>query len=430
MELGLQTRAPRRCELVNLSGQLSQGIQVTLLTGGRDPHYAEGLARALAANGVRLDFIGSDVLESSSLRAAPGLRFLNLRGSQRQDASLPGKIARVLTYYFRLLRYSAVAKPKIFHILWNNRFETLDRTLMMLYYKALGKKVVLTVHNVNAGKRDGNDSLLNRLTLRIQYQLADHLFVHTEAMENELAQDFGVRKRAVTVIPFGINNIVPDTELTVTEAKQRLGIRNDEKTILFFGAIQPYKGVEYLLAAFQLLVASDRNYRLIIAGEVKRESRRYAEQIGEIIEGELKGTGVIQRFEFIPDEEVELYFKAADLLVLPYKEIFQSGVLFLAYCFGLPVVATDVGSLREEIIEGRTGFLCPPENPGELAQAIRIYFQSDCFKELPSRRGEIREFAGRRHAWNAVSEQTRNVYTDLLAGTNHRTCASSSPREP
>ena len=113
----------------------------------------------------------------------PGVNFLNLRGNQRPEAGLVSKILRVLTYYARLIRYAATAEPEIFHILWNNKFEFFDRTLLMLYYKALGKKMILTAHNVNAGKRDSEDTRLNRLTLRTQYRFADHIFVHTEIYE-------------------------------------------------------------------------------------------------------------------------------------------------------------------------------------------------------------------------------------------------------
>ena len=93
---------------------------------------------------------------------------------------------------------------------------------------------------------------------------------------------------------------------------------------------------------------------------------------------------------------MELYLKGADVLVLPYKEIFQSGVLFLAYSFGLPVVATDVGSFREEIVEGSTGFLCQPGDPAELAKAIETYFASDLFKNLKVRRQELKDYAERK----------------------------------
>ena len=98
---------------------------------------------------------------------------------------------------------------------------------------------------MNQARRDAKDSLLNRLTLKIQYRLCDHIFVHTQKMKDELCQDFGVAEKAVTVIRHPINNAFPDTELTPTEAKRRLGLREDEKTVLFFGRIRPYKGIEH-----------------------------------------------------------------------------------------------------------------------------------------------------------------------------------------
>lgn len=389
-------------------------LEVGLLTGGQDRHYAFGLAMALIAKGVCLDVIGSDLVDGPEMHVTPRLRFLNLDGS-KQEASVGIKIKRILVSYARLIRYAATAKPKIFHILWNNKFQLFDRTLLMLFYKLLGRKVVLTAHNVNAGRRDSKDSLLNRLSLGVQYGLADHIFVHTEKMRNELLEQFHVGKAAVTIIPYGINNAVPDTDLTSAEAKQRLGIRDGERTVLFFGAIKQYKGLEYLVAAFQQIATTQGGYRLIIAGERKKGSEEYLSKIQETIGRDSSREQVIQKIEFIPDDETELYFKAADVAVLPYTEIFQSGILFLAYSFGLPVIATDVGSLGEDISEGRTGFVCKPCDPNALAAAILRYFDSDLFRELDERRQEIRDYALSRHSWEAVGELTRNVYSGLLA---------------
>ncbi|MGA9587850.1 MAG: glycosyltransferase, partial [Terracidiphilus sp.] len=97
-----------------------------------------------------------------------------------------------------------------------------------------------------------------------------------------------------------------------------------------------------------------------------------------------------------------------------YKEIFQSGVLFLAYRFGLPVVATDVGSFREDIIEGSTGFLATSGEPADLAKAIETYFESDLFNNLRVRRQELKEYANANHSSNAVAELTRNAYAMML----------------
>jgi D-inositol-3-phosphate glycosyltransferase len=404
----------RLCSSRDRKQHARSDAEISLLTGGSDKPYAFGLAMALVSKGLNIDVLGSEEVSSPELQATPNLNFLSLQGNKRPDARPKEKVWRILTYYGRLVRYASSANPRVFHILWNNKFQIFDRTLLMLYYKLHRKKIVLTVHNVNAAKRDSSDSLLNRLTLRIQYRLADHSFVHTQKMKRELHDDFGVPERAVTVIPFGINNSVPATEVTIEEAKQRMGIKPGERTILFFGRIRPYKGLEYLVAAFQQIVAANPAYRLIIAGEPMKETKTYLDDIQLTINRGIHRDRVIQKIQFIPDDETELYFKAADVLVLPYKQIFQSGVLFLGYSFGLPVVATDVGSFKEEIVEGRTGFVCRPCDIKDLAKTIEKYFDSDLFKYLKSRRQEIREYANAQHSWDVVGEMTRNVYAQLL----------------
>ena len=388
-------------------------IEVGLLTGGGDKPYAFGLAMALVSGGVCLDFIGSDEVDSPELHTSPNLRFLNLRGNQRHDASFATKIRRVLIYYVKLIRYAAVARPKIFHILWNNKFQLFDRTLLMLYYKLQGKKVVLTAHNINAGKRDSNDSLFNRLTLRIQYRLADHIFVHTEKMKGELLKDFGVSAQAVSVIPLGINNAVPQTDLTPEQAKRLLGISEGKRTILFFGRIGPYKGLHFLVTAFQQIVAQNPDYQLVIAGQPREGADKYLDEILHTISSDVSCGRVIQKIQYIPDEETEVYFKAADVLMLPYTQISQSGVLLLGYSFGLPAIATDVGSFSEDIIDGGTGYLCKPGDPDGLARAMERYFESDLFKTLHSRRQEIRNYAEAKYSWSVVREKTCSVYAKL-----------------
>jgi D-inositol-3-phosphate glycosyltransferase len=389
-------------------------IEIGLLTGCQDRPYAFGLGMALIEKSVRVEMIGSDGEDSPELHVTPNLCFLNFRGSQRVSEPFTKKLSKLVLYYARLLRYTARSEPRILHILWNNKFEYFDRTILMLYYKLLGKKIALTAHNVNQAKRDLQDSLLNRLTLKIQYRLSDHIFVHTRKMKDELCQDFGVAEKAVTIIRHPINNAFPDTDLTPAEAKRQLGVREGEKATLFLGRIRPYKGIEHLLGAFQQLVTHDASHRLIIAGEPKKGSEDYLDEIRGIVSRNCSHGEIILKLQFVRDEEMELYLKAADVLVLPYKDIFQSGVLFLAYSYGLPVVATDVGPFREEIVEGKTGFLCKPGDTADLAETLKTYFFSDIYRNLDVRRQEIRDYANKVHSWGAVADLTRNAYTEML----------------
>ena len=369
---------------------------------------------SLMAEGMAFDFIASNDLESPELRDSPLVRFLNLRGDQSPTASLPRKVVRIIVYYGRLLSYAMRSRARVFHILWNNKLEHFDRTLLLLFYRFLGRRIVFTAHNVNVRKRDGYDNWFNRLTLRIQYRLISHIFVHTERMKRELLEDFGVRPDRVSVIPFGVNSTVPDTDLTSCQARKQLGLQPEHKVMLFFGNIAPYKGLEFLLEAAATMINGLPELRLLIAGRLRCDSGYWAGIEGRIAKPELAGR-VVVRLEYIPDVETEIYFKAADVLVLPYTHIFQSGVLFLGYNFGLPTIATDVGSLSDDILEGSTGFICRPEDPADLARCLETYFSTDLYRTLSARRRSIRAFAHDRHSWSKVAEITTQVYRNVFA---------------
>jgi glycosyltransferase involved in cell wall biosynthesis len=385
---------------------------VTLLTGGGDRPYAFGMAQALTGAGLSLDFIGSDDLEMPELLSNPLIRFLNLRGDQRPEAPPLTKVRRVAAYYARLIRYAARAKPPIFHILWNNKIELIDRTILQLFYRLKRRRVVLTVHNVNREARDGTDSWINRLTLKCQYRLCDHLFVHTEDMRRELENGFGVPAAKISVIPFPINNSVPNTDLTGPEARRRLGIAESAKVVLLFGNIAPYKGAEYLVDALARVVTTHPDCVLVIVGRPKGPKSYWAD-----IEQRIMALGldahVIRRIEYVPDEDTEVYFKAADVLALPYVVVFQSGVLFLAFNFGLPVIATDVASFKQDVIEGITGFVCAPKDETALASAIERFFASDLYRNRECAREEIRRIGHEQHSWAKVTEITTGVYASL-----------------
>jgi len=168
-----------------------------------------------------------------------------------------------------------------------------------------------------------------------------------------------------------------------------------------------------LIAAMSELAMEEKNFRLVIAGRIKPGYVSY----WNAVEREISRAGlencIIQHIRFIPETEVEVYFKAADVAVIPYVEIFQSGVPFLAYSFGLPVIATDVGSLRQDIVEGRTGFICRAKDSSDLANMIYQYFDSELFRDLEIRREEIKRYANERYAWEKVAEITQKVYEKL-----------------
>src|SRR4030095_4978277 len=184
--------------------------------------------------------------------------------------------------------------------------------------------------------------------------------------------------------------------------------------ILCYGQIAPYKGLEYLIDAFSEVAKRNGTYRLIIAGKVKKGHVEYWSEIRRQIAASEFQDQIIERIEHIPDEQTELYFKAADVLVLSYTQVFQSGVVFLGYSFGLPAIVADVGSLKDEIIEGKTVFVSTPRDSSDLARKIEEYFHSELFRNLETNRFQIKEYANERYSWSKVATMTTAIYSTLL----------------
>lgn len=155
-------------------------------------------------------------------------------------------------------------------------------------------------------------------------------------------------------------------------ALQQLGLRENQRYVLFFGFIREYKGLDLLLDAMADERMEQLGVKLIVAGEFYGDSRPYIDRISRLEIGDR----VVMHTDFIPDHEVNRYFCAADLVVQPYKSATQSGVSQIAYHFEKPMVVTHVGGLPEIVPDGKAGFVVEP-TPQAIADAIVRYFKED-----------------------------------------------------
>jgi Glycosyltransferase len=391
-------------------------MRISILNAGQQTDYLYGFVSGLA----EIPALEIEVIDSDSsvgvFEAFHHVSLFNLRGDNISPQSIFTKMWRIGRYYIRLLYYTASTRSDIFHIQWENSIALFDRTLLNLYYKLLGKKLVFTAHNVYREARDNTATPLRWFSLKVMYHLVDRIIVHTPKMKKELCSLFHVSPEKVIIIPHGINNRVQKKGITQEEARQKLGIVPTAHVVLFFGQIDEYKGIETLIDAAALLVQKDPSIILIVAGKSKRLSDYILKLKTQVGKG-LPEKNVMLRLQFIPDNEVETYFSAADCVVLPYKRIFQSGVLFLAYRFGVPVIATDVGSFSEDVIDGVTGFICKPNDAEDMALQLREYFDSTLFHQREETRASIIELAEKKYSWTNIGRQTYEVYMDL---TKHR----------
>lgn len=156
------------------------------------------------------------------------------------------------------------------------------------------------------------------------------------------------------------------------EAREKLGLKVDEKYLLFFGFIRDYKGLDILFQAMTDNRIKQENIKLIVAGEFYSGEEKYRQYIAEHQLGEQ----LILRTDFIPNSQVGLYFSACDVVVQPYKTATQSGVTQIGYQFEKPMIVTHVGGLAEIVIHEKTGFICQVDAK-DLADHILLFYKKN-----------------------------------------------------
>jgi glycosyltransferase involved in cell wall biosynthesis len=187
---------------------------------------------------------------------------------------------------------------------------------------------------------------------------------------------------------------------TRESARAHLGL--DGEVAVFFGYVRRYKGLDTLLDAWPQ-VRARRPATLVVAGEFYEDAAPYRAQVARANDGTPAGVPPPVRLidRYLPDDEVEALFKAADVVVLPYRSATQSGVTHVAYALGKPVITTDVGGLAETVRPGETGLVVPPGRPEALAEAIVRFFAEGMGPRLSAGVEALRQA----HSWEALADQ-------------------------
>lgn len=376
-----------------------------------EPSYILGLLYGLSKiPELQVEFLGSDRSKKIENKYK-NIKFINLRGSQESKSPFPKKIHRIIKFYARLIYYCITTDAEIYHYHFPNKFLFIDFVVINLILKIRNKKIIYTAHNIDF-KRDNKQSYYKSLILNIHYHLVDSIIVHNLYSAKILNNSYPNTLNKTNIVKIGININTIKTNMTKTDARSLLGIGLETKTILFFGGINPYKGLEILLQAYSELLKMNSRFLLIIAGAPR--NKEYFDQINYLIK-KLDIKDYIKEFyNFIPDEDVEKFFKAADCCVIPYKSIFQSGVHVLSYSFGVPVIASDVGSFKDEdVIEGKTGFTFKNGDYNDLKKKILTFFSSDLYNSY-DKRNEIINWANKIYSWEKIGIKTLNIYKNTL----------------
>jgi len=272
-------------------------------------------------------------------------------------------------------------------------------------------KIAHTVHDVTPL----NKSKLYHLFNLLVYKKADILFVHSNSNKRTLAQQTKLDEEKIKVVPHGdFDTFIPERIVTKSMARTFFSLSQEQNVILFFGAIKEYKGLDILLNSLSLAFMKINNLALIIAGsaETNAETRKVELNCRNIISKLPKEIKVIYHAEFIPIPEVAKYFIACDVVVLPYRRISHSGVLHLAYTFGRPVIATNVGDFEETIEEGKSGFVLSSNSQENLSEKIIQAF-SDRLK-LEEMGKYAKHLSATKYSWKNSAELLKPIYEKMI----------------
>lgn len=383
--------------------RVPQGLKAAVVEpvgghGGMN-YYDAGLCEGLSESGVETTLYTCDMTSSA---ATPYEVRLPYRGIY-SDAPAWLRGLRYLRGSVRALVGARLGGARVthFHLFHVGPLELFN----VLFAKLLGMKVVVTAHDVQA--------FVERLSVpwmvRTAYRVADRIVAHSKVAERELEEVLGVPGSKVDRIPHGnyLRSIseVPSRE----EARRRLGLPYDARVVLFFGQIKEVKGLDVLLGAMPALIQEHPDTILLVAGKVwKDDFRRYQKQMEALGIEE----SCVLHIRHIPDAEVASYYAAADVVALPYRRIYQSGVLLMAMSYGKPVVTSDLEGMSEVITDGENGYVFPRGDAEALANKLSEALSNP--EELSCVGERARSYVREHHDWSEVGRMTEVCYRAAL----------------
>lgn len=356
------------------------------------PPYDFALAGALARAGAEVELVTSRYLygPAPAANGFPVREDFYRRATSRERSVTARRALRVAEHVPDMLRLAGRGGADVVHYQWLT-LEALDAYLM-----SRSAPTVFTSHNV---LRRG-EGRLRELAARLVASRADALIAHTAAGARQLGERFGADPERVRVIPHGAFDYL--TRQAHEEPLPAKLAAAQGPVILWFGVLRPYKGVDVLLEAFKGLEGAE----LWIVGRpwmaVEPLARAAEEAAGTV------------RFvdRFVTDPEIPAFFRRADVVVLPYRRIDQSGVLYTALAFGKPMVLSDVGGFSEIGNEHGAARLVAPEDPRALREALAELVADPGQRE---RLGERAAQAAAGHfSWDRIARSTLALYEELV----------------
>jgi D-inositol-3-phosphate glycosyltransferase len=294
-----------------------------------------------------------------------------------------------------------------FHIYGFSYLEYLN----LFLFKKAGFKIVATIHDV--------EKLSDLFVSRSQevykkfFNLIDAFIVHTKFTMNELKRYVPeIEKKKIYIVPSADRDFLFNKDIEKKKARKELDLQlpDDALLILFFGQIKQVKGLDVLIRAFSEINKSIPNsYLLIVGKEWKTSFTEYEKLIKEL---KIDQTKIIKNIKYIENKKVPLYFKASDIVVLPYKKVYNSGVVVRAMDYATPIIASDLEPFKEVIEHGHNGLLFKNGDYKDLVKKIEILASDINLRE--KLKDNARNLINKKYSWEVIGRKMKEIYLNLL----------------
>lgn len=356
------------------------------------------------ANGLSAAHCNVVVYTSEETQVSEGLPFVVKKSFKGiwGGAPKPWRAIRFVICLFATLKDVKARGIKIVHYHFFH-YTTLE-AICVGAARMYGFRIVVTAHDVESftGARDKKKSqeILSSV---------DKVIAHNEVSKKELLNKIEIPSDMVTVIPHG--NYVDYVKVSPdrAEARKAIGLSDQDKVILFFGQIKAVKGLDILLRSLPQVTERYTDLKLVIAGKVWKDDFSIYENL---IRDNGLDRNVIRHIHYIPDSKVADYYRVADLVVLPYRKIYQSGVLLMAMSYSVPVLVSDIAGMTEIIMDGKTGYVFKSEDVSDLSAKLVNIFSDIDDKERVGGAGF--EKVSSEYDWGLIGRKTNELYELML----------------
>ena len=318
-------------------------------------------------------------------------------------------ILRVHQYFSsfgRVAHLIARQSPKIVHVQWF-KSPLFELPLLLAICRIKHASLVYTAHNILPHEKDSRDYYI----FQSVYKGVDSVIVHSEGLRTQLVDIFPEATSKTFVCHHGTLGYVRERfDYDRTEARHKLGVSEGSFVYLAFGLIRPYKGLDLLLEAFGQL-PKEQKAVLVIVGQ-SFAGYNLDRELSNAVDNLDSNKRILRINKYITNDEIPLYFRACDCVVLPYREIYGSGVLMLAFAYGKPVIATKTGFFSEMVLEKQSG-VCVPVTADALREAMGEF--ADRRNWWRAQGNSISQYYDTKYSWRNVAQETSQVYTRAWA---------------